>query len=316
VTSGALGRIAPGRAEVLLRRVELSLSRRLAGQLTGTHPGLGIGTGLEPESSRAYQPGVDDVRFMDWPVTARLGVPHVRDHVPERELNTTVVVDATASMAFGTVQWPKRELAVAVVAGVSVLTARPANRLSALVFGATPQPWRWPPQQGRRAQQLLLDRLLRLTPLPGARDATLAAGLRRAGGQARRRGLVVVVSDFLDDDVPAWALQVRRLAARHDVVAVEVVDPRERALPDVGALALTDPETGRTAVVDTGHAALRDAYRAVAAEHAERVRQALRAAGAQHLVAGTDADWLADLARFVLAARARAGARARAAVPA
>jgi uncharacterized protein (DUF58 family) len=340
---------------VLLRRTELRLARRLPGRLAGTHAGIGVGPGWQAESARPYQPGVDDVRFMDWPVTARMGEPYVREHEAERELETTVVVDTTPSMAFGTVEWPKRELAAAVVAALGVLTDRPGDRLGALVHGparaggGAPGLVRWPPRSGRRARLLLLRALLEATPSPagaaaadpaagrgrpgrrpwpplrrrrearvptagvdGGTRPTLAEACRAAASQLRRPGLVVVVSDFLDADVDALGPALRRLAVRHDVLAVQVRDPLESELVDVGVLGVVDPETGAAAVLDTGDPALRAAYREVAAEHDASVAAALRSAGVGHVRVTTGGDWIGELARYVLASRrvrGRAGRR-------
>ncbi len=314
----ALRSAAPARAEVLLRRVELRLARRLPGRLAGTHAGLGVGPGWQAESARPYQPGVDDVRFMDWPVTARLGEPHVREHEAERELETTVVVDTSPSMAFGTVEWPKRELAAAVVAAVGVLTDRPGDRLGALVHTAGSGDRRfvrWPPRSGRRARLLLLRSLLEAPPASvpdGDRPATLADACRAAAAQLRRPGLVVVVSDFLDADVAGLEAALRPLTVRHDVLAVQVRDPLESELVDVGVLGVVDPETGAGAVMDTGDAAFRAAYREVVAEHDAAVAAVLRAARVGSVRVTTGGDWIGALARYVLTARrvgARGGAR-------
>ncbi len=331
------------RAEVLLRRVELQLARRIPGRLTGTHRGVGIGPGSQAVSARPYQPGADDVRFLDWPVTARLAEPHVREHEAERELDTTVVVDTSPSMAFGTVVEPKRELAAAVVAAIGVLTDRPGDRFGALVQGTGPDGAhdrryvRWPPRTGRRARLLLVRHLLqapaapaagqparrrrprRLALLPrpqqpatgprpdGAAPATLVDACRAAASQLRRPGLVVVVSDFLDEDVAGLVPVLRRLAVRHQVLAVEVRDPVESRLPDVGALGVVDPETGDALVLDTADPALRQAYAEVAEEHAAAVTAALRAAGVQHVRVTTGGDWVGELARFVLRSRRTSG---------
>lgn len=301
--------VSPGfaDAERALRVADIAVRRRLDGLLLGEHRGLRPGPGGEPDTARPYLPGQDDVRRMDWAVTARAGGPHVRTTVADRELATWVLVDGSASMDFGTVVMEKRDLAVAVVAAVAALTDRPGNRLGACLLtgsGLRTQPAR----PGRVATRLLLRDLLatpRTPPGPGA-AVDLAAGLERWRREHRRPGLRVVVSDFLDDNADTdWSRPVRLLAARHDVIAVEVIDPREEALPDVGPLVLLDPESGRRREVQTGDRRLRERYAATVAQHRAATATALWRAGAAHLVLHTDGDWITDLARF-LAGRRRA----------
>ena len=225
-----------------------------------------------------------------------------------------MLVDGSASMDFGTAVMEKRDLAVAVVAAVAALTDRPGNRLGAcLLTGSGPRIQ--PPRPGRVAARALLRAMLdapRTDPGPGA-SIDLAAGLERWRREHRRPGLRVIVSDFLDrpdEGRGDWALPVRRLAARHEVIAVEVVDRREQALPDVGPLVLVDPESGRRREVHTGDRRLRERYASAVAAHRAGTAAALRRAGAAHLVLHTDRDWITDLARFV-AARRRAARRTR-----
>ncbi|MEH1014535.1 DUF58 domain-containing protein [Micromonospora sp. CPCC 206060] len=316
--------VPPGR----LRRLELTVHRRLDGLLHGQYRGLLPGPGSEPAGSREYRPGEDEVRRMDWAVTARTAVPHVREVDADRELSTWLAVDATASMDFGTAVLDKRELAVAAVAAVGFLTAGIGNRLGAVVLRADGL-HRLPARAGRTHLLGLLRTLLDApragTPaaLPLGTRAALPAGTRAtlpAAGTgppaladvlaalpavAVRRGLVVVVSDFLDglpDDqsaAPDWERPLRRLAVRHQVLAVEVTDPREWELPDVGLVTLVDPETGRRREVSTGDRRLRDRYAQAAAAERDRVRDALHRAGATHLALRTDRDWTADIVRHV-----------------
>ncbi len=306
--SGApsLAELAP---EPALRRLELTIVRRLDGLLQGDHLGLLPGPGSEPAEARLYAPGEDDVRRMDWAVTARTAEAHVRDLVADRELETWALVDGSASMDFGTARMEKRDLAVAAVAAVGFLTARAGNRLGAHVLragGVT----RLPARTGRRALLGLLRTLLAAarTPPGAAPPPRLGDTVDELGGQRRRRGLRIVVSDFVDEDL-GWERPLRRLAARHQVLAVEVVDPRELELPDVGLLAVVDPESGRRREVWTGRRAVRSRYAAAAAEHRIAVRSALRRAGADHLVLRTDRDWVRDLARYVADQRRRARIR-------
>lgn len=305
----------PGLADLAgdrrLRRLELAVTRRLDGLLHGQYQGLLPGPGSEPAGSREYRPGEDEVRRMDWAVTARTTVPHVRQLDADRELTTWLLVDASVSMEYGTAELDKRELAVAAVAAVGFLTAGVGNRLGASVL--TPTGLRRHAPGSGRTHLFGLLRTLLAAPRHGGYDqdtaplappdlATALDGVRRV---ATRRGLVVVISDFLDGlpespGQPApWEQLLRRLAVRHQVLAVEVTDPREWELPDVGLVTLVDPESGRRREIWTGDPRLRQRYAAAAAAQRDQVRQALRRCGAAHLPLRTDRDWVADIVRHV-----------------
>ncbi len=285
----------PG-TEALLRRLELTVTRRLDGLLQGDHAGLRPGPGSEAGEARAYVSG-DDVRRMDWAVTARTGAAHVRLPIADHELETWLVVDRSPSLDFGTASCEKRDLALSAVAAVGHLTARAGNRLGAVLVGGGGATARVPPRSGRAGLQALLHTVATTERADGGGPTDLAPALRELGRTARRRSLVVVVSDFLG---PAtWATPMRVLAARHDVLAVEVLDPRELELPDVGVLALVDPETGGRLEVATSDRRLRARYAEAAAALRAAVAAALRAAPADHLQLRTDRDWLGDVVRFV-----------------
>jgi uncharacterized protein (DUF58 family) len=297
-------RLVEGSAEALLRQLELAVTRRLDGMLHGDHRGLVPGAGSEPGEVRSYEPG-DDVRRMDWSVTARTGHPHVRTPIADRELEMWVVADLSASLDFGTATCEKRDLAVAAVAAFGHLTARAGNRVGALVVhgsGTT----RIPPRAGRDHLWALLHQVALVPRQDGGGPTDLGAALRTLDRLARRRGVVAVVSDFVG--APGWERPLRALAVRHDVVAVEVVDPRELSLPDVGVLALVDPETGRRLEVQTSDRRLRRRFEAAAAAQRAGTAAAVRGAGADHLVLRTDRSWLEDLVRFVDGRRRRRSA--------
>jgi uncharacterized protein (DUF58 family) len=279
--------------EHALRSLELAVTRRLDGLLHGDHLGLVPGVGTEAADGRLYQPG-DDVRRIDWNLTARTSVTHVRDAVADRELDTWLVVDGSASLDFGTARCEKRDLALAAVAAFGFLTCRSGNRLGALVYdgaGSTVLP----PRTGRDAVLGLLHRLDR-RPRATAGRASLADALHRVRPLAARRGLVVVVSDLLDDS--DWARELRAVAYRHETVVAHVLDRRDVELPPVGLLTLVDPETGQRREVQTSDRRLRERFAAAAAEQQGAVTSAVRSAGAGHLALSTDRDWLLDVARF------------------
>jgi uncharacterized protein (DUF58 family) len=302
-------------AAATLRRLELAVTGRLDGLLQGDHLGLVPGHGTEPGETRRYSAG-DDVRRIDWNVTARSSEVHIRETIADRELETWVLADLSPSMDFGTAECTKRDLGVAAAAAAGFLTARTGNRIGSVILGSD-GPTTFPARGGRRHLQALLHHLVtRPTNQDPSYDAgrsgvgvaadQLADGLDRVARLARRRGLVVVVSDFL---APAgWQRPLRWLATRHDVLAVEVLDPRELELPAVGMLELVDPETGRRLEVPTNDAGLRARYAGAAEAQRAEIAATLRAAPASHLQLRTDRDWLGDLVRFVhLRRRRRSG---------
>lgn len=287
-------------ADQTLRQLELTVNRSLDGLLHGDHRGLVPGAGTEAGEGRVYQPG-DDVRRIDWNLTARTTVPHVRDTVAERELETWLVVDGSASIDFGTADCEKRDLALAAVAAFGFLTARGGSRIGAVLFDADGAAL-LQPRTGRNAVFALLRRLqARERAAPG--EASLADALRRVRHVARRRGLVVVVSDLLDGS--AWQRELRALSTRHDVVVAELRDPRESELPASGLLTLVDPETGRRREVQTSSPRLRARFEAAARAQRAAIVHDVRAAGAAHLELSTDRAWLKDVVRFVTARRRR-----------
>ncbi|MFZ4583940.1 MAG: DUF58 domain-containing protein [Acidimicrobiia bacterium] len=285
-------------ASAVLRLLELQVTRKLDGLLHGEHLGLVPGVGSESGEARPYAAG-DDVRYIDWNLTARMNDPYIREPIADRELETWVVADRSASLDFGTAEREKRDLVTAAAAAIGFLVARGGNRVGGVVIdelGAAPAVV--PPRNGRVAMLALLERLDRAgrhdTP---ARGADLATAIETCGRVAKRRGFVWVVSDFL---TPAgWDRSLRVLAARHEVLAVEVIDPRELELPDVGLLTVVDPESGHTLEVPTQKKSVREQYAAAAAEQREEIAHTLRAAGVGHLQLRTDRDWLLDIVRFV-----------------
>jgi uncharacterized protein (DUF58 family) len=285
----------PARLDAALANLELTVRRRLDGLLQGNHLGLVPGPGTEPGEARPYDPG-DDVRRMDWSVTARTTVPHIRQTVADRELETWLVADLSASLDFGTAECEKRDLVVAAAAAVAHLSQGGGNRIGAVIASGDGIA-RVPARGGRPAIQHLL-RTIAGTPRsrPGRRG-DLALALEQLRRPPRRRGLAVVISDFVGP--LDWERSLRALSARHDLLAVEITDPRDLSLPAVGLLTQADPETGRTRQEDTT-AELRSDFARAAAEHRDQVAAALRRAGAARLALSTDRDWVADVLRFVL----------------
>ena len=286
--------------EASLRMLELDVRRRLDGLLQGNHLGLVPGPGSEPGEARPYQPG-DDVRRMDWAVTARTTVPHLRETVADRELETWLAIDLSASLDFGTAACEKRDLAVAAVAAVAHLTRGGGNRIGALVSTGDTM-LRLPARGGLAHARGLVRRIAETPRAPEGTRGDFAGVLEQLRRPPRRRGLAVVISDFLGPG--DWQRPLRALSTRHELIAIEIVDPRDVDLPDVGTVVLADPETGRQREV---HASplLRKEFAAAAAEHRAGVAAGIRRAGAGHLVLRTDSDWIADTVRFVVARKRR-----------
>jgi uncharacterized protein (DUF58 family) len=296
--SGSPPSLAPGseHLDASLRTLELTVRRRLDGLLQGNHLGLVPGPGSEAGDARVYQPG-DDVRRMDWSVTARTGEPHIRETIADRELETWIVVDLSPSLDFGTGGCEKRDLAVAACAAVVHLTQGGGNRVGAIIAPGGDLV-RLPARGGSAHAHGLMRRIAQTPRAPVGTRGDLVGALEALRNPPRRRGLAVVISDFLGD--VDWDRALRGLAMRHDLLAIEVGDRRDEELPDVGTVVLADPESGNVREVTTTPT-LRRRFAAEAAAHQERVATALRAAGAGHLRLRTDRDWIADVVRFVVA---------------
>lgn len=284
------------------RRLYLQVGQQVEGYLHGEHLGMLPGSGGELAEARLYAPG-DDVRKLDWAVLARTGVPHIRTTTAQRELETTFVVDLTPSMAFGTRQRDKRTLALTMVAAFCHLASGPGDRIGAVVL-TTAGVQRVPSRTTGTAGPHLLSLLDRTLPGEGAAPS-LALALQAVPTQ--RRGLVVLITDLVGP--PDWQPTLRRLALRHDVIVVQVHDPRELDLPSVGLLRVVDPETGRALDVPTGSRRLRQRYAAAARSRHAEVAELVRTAGAAHLPLATDEDWLKALSRFLSVRRRVRAAR-------
>lgn len=296
--SFARGELRDPRLAAALRTLELTVKRKLDGILHGEHLGLIPGPGSEPGDARPYEPG-DDVRQMDWSVTARTTHPHVRQTVADRELETWIILDLSASLDFGTVGSDKRDLAIAAAAAVTYLTGGGANRIGALVSnGATTT--RIPARSGLHHRQVLLRRIATTPRAPSGTRGSLDAVIDALRRPPRRRGLAVVISDFLGPI--DWERSLRAVSHRHDLLAIEVIDPRDLSLPDVGHVVLQDPESGETREIVTTRRIRRD-FALAAEQQRAAVETALRRCGCPRLTLRTDSDWIADIVRFVAARR-------------
>jgi uncharacterized protein (DUF58 family) len=278
----------------LLQALDLRLARRSASPLPGDHLSPGVGLGTELQQLRPYEVG-DDVRQLDPASTARTGIPHVRLQVPERALTTWLVLDLSASMAFGTADRLKADVGSGVAQAVGQLAVRRGGRVALMSFG-TPHAPMLPPRGGRGA----LAAVKRAVDEGIAPDGTgdpkaLSEALLKVGRMARASGLVVVISDFRDS--AGWERSLRRLTYRHSVIGIEISDPRESELPAVGQLALVDPETGQVVDVNTRSVRLRERFAEAERDREARLAEIFRRATVQHIRLSTEGIWLRDLGR-------------------
>jgi len=295
---------APGAAERLLQRLEWSVIRRLDGLLQGDYRTLMRGSGIDLADLREYQPH-DDVRHIDWNVTARLAVPHVRVFSEDREMTAWFLLDLSPSVDFGPPGQAKRDILAGFVAVLARLLTRHGNRVGAVLHGGADHAGPdtvLPPRSSRTHVLHLLHQLMPsdATALPAGMPpgaTELHRLLHSAQGSLRRRASVFVVSDFIS--APGWEKPLAQLAQRHDVVAVRLLDPLELELPDVGLVTLRDPETGEQLHVDTRDKAFRHRFARLAAEREAELRDSLARAGADTLELATDDDLLDALVRFM-----------------
>ena len=285
--------------ETLLRALDLTIGRRIEGLLSGDHRSSILGTGSELAQVRPYVAG-DDVRRIEWNVTARTGETHVRVDLAERVLVTWLALDVSASMSFGTAERRKADVAEGVALALGHLASRRGNRLGLVSFGDG-NAQAIPPRQGRAGMLGLLLALRREPVLEGGGATSLGDALGLVSRLARQRSFVAVVSDFRGPR--DWRTPLLQLAGGHDVLAVEIRDPREETLPNVGELRLVDPETGRQLRVDTASARLRERFAAAAAAERAEVARELTSLGVGHVVVSTEGDWLRPLAQSPAPAR-------------
>lgn len=282
--AGPAGRPDPER---MLRRLEWTVIRRLDGLLQGDYRTLFRGFGLDLADLREYQPR-DDVRYIDWNVTARMQVPHVREFQEDREVAAWFLLDLSGSVDFGSGEVRKRQLSAEFVTVLARLLSRHGNRVGALLYsgGRDAADAMVPARAGRRHVLHLLDRMLRVRGAAAGRETDLAALLAHAQGAIKRRSVVFVVSDFISR--PGWNRALALLARRHEVIAVRLYDPLEVALPDIGLVVMEDAETGDQLFVDTNDGGFRRRFAENAARREAELREALAEAGVDCLELATD----------------------------
>lgn len=287
----------PGPGEVpaaVLRALELDLRRRIDGLLAGDFASTSLGSGMEFLQVRPYEIG-DDIRRIEWNVTARTRVPHVRVEVAERALTSWIVLDVSPSMGFGTADRRKADVAEGVVLTVAHLAGRRAGRIGLVLFNGSGSEL-VPPRGGRRVVFDTLRQVHGAAP-GGNGGGSLGDALKRSLPAMRTRSAVFVISDLIGP--PDWRRPLINIAGHHNVTAVEIRDPREDALPDIGDVWFADPETGSQVRVDTSDRDFRMRFAQKAAAERAGVRRILRAAGAKHVVLSTEGDWLRRFATFL-----------------
>ncbi|CAN5292996.1 DUF58 domain-containing protein [soil metagenome] len=288
----------------MLERIEWTVVRRLDGVLQGDYRTLFRGMGLDLADLREYQ-SHDDVRHIDWNVTARTQIAHVREFHEPREVTAWFIIDLSASLDFGSAGVAKRTLAVELVATLARLFVRHGNRVGALIHGPSGDEVVMP-KGGRQQVVHILDRAQRCA-LPSkhapAETTRLSSLLAHAQGVIKRRSVVFVVSDFLSAD--PWGRALDPLARRHEVLAFRIADPLEFALPNLGAVVMQDSETGQQLFVDTGDARFRKRFAAAAAKRADALREQLARAGVDGIEFMTDEPLDTALMRYVHARKRR-----------
>jgi uncharacterized protein (DUF58 family) len=284
---------APQASEALLSRLDLTIARRLEGLLQGDHKSPFRGAGLDLADLREYQ-FHDDVRRIDWNVTARTQIPHVREYIEDREVTAWFLLDMSPSVDFESVSVSKRAVLTDFTALMCRFLARRGNRAGALLFsgGVDRQ---IPARGGRRQTHVILDALSRYRATrPAATD--LARALSDTAQMIRRRALIFVVSDFITPE--GWEKPLGQLAARHDVVAVRLTDPFEVRMPNLGLITFQDSETGEQLFVDTHDPGFRRRFAAAAEAREEALRQVFAQAGVDALELSTEDDVADAVLRF------------------
>ena len=280
--------------ERILQRLDWQVIRRLDGLLQGDYRSLFYGYGVDFADLREYQPE-DDIRYIDWNVTARMNSPYVRQYVEDREITAWFLLDLSPSMDFGTVQSLKRTVLIDFVTTLARLLTRHGNRVGAMFYGSRVE--RTIPARSGRIQVLrLVNDLLRQPRLPKAPFTSLAPLLEAGLHSIKRRSLIFIISDFIS--VPGWERPLNLLNQRHEVLAIRLWDPREVELPDVGPIIMEDAETGEQLYVDTHDKTFRRRFQAAARRREAALNEAFKRSGVDALSLSTEEDLVRAIVRF------------------
>ena len=289
-----MARSAIAGPEAILQRVEWTVLRRLDGLLHGDYRTLFRGYGMDIADLREYQYG-DDVRHIDWNVTARLQAPYVREFHEDREITAWFLLDLSQSVNFGSTLVRKRNVSVDFVALLARLLTRRGNRVGAMYYGERVEGM-MPPRNGRRQVLNILHAMQAEPETPSSSGTNLSELLRAAEHAIRRRSLIFVVSDFIS--APGWGESLGRLAQRNEIIAVRLHDPLERELPDLGLVVVQDAETGEQLFVDTNDKRFRKRFAAAAERRETELRATFRQAGVDAIELSTDDDLVETVLRF------------------
>lgn len=287
--------------ERILQRLDWQVIRRLDGLLQGDYRSLFYGYGLDFADLREYQPE-DDVRYIDWNVTARMNAPYVRQYVEDREITAWFLLDLSPSMDFGAFDRLKRSVLTDFVTTLARLLTRHGNRVGAIFYSSRIE--RTIPARGGRMQVLrLINDLLRQPPAPKAALTDLRVLLEAGLHAAKQRALIFVISDFIS--APGWERALNVLNQRHDVVAIRMWNPREVELPDLGLMLMEDAETGEQLYVDTHDKRFRQRFSEAARRREANLRESFRRAGVDALALSTEEDMVRAIVRFAALRRQR-----------
>ncbi len=287
--------------ERVLQRLEWKVIRRLDGILQGDYRSLFYGFGLDLADLREYQFD-DDIRYIDWNVTARMDTPYVRQYLEDREITAWLLLDVSPSVDFGTVHTMKRNLLVDFTAVMARLLTRHGNRVGAIFYGSQVEKV-IPPASGRLQVLRITNDLMRQPKLPRSPMTDIGALLETAYQAITRRSLVFVVSDFFS--APGWERPLQMLSRRHEVLAVRLIDPREMELPDIGMVVMEDAETGEQLYVDTHDRRFRERFQDAARRRETELTAAFRRGQIDVLTLSTEEDMVRSLVRFALMRKAR-----------
>ena len=280
--------------ERILQRLDWKVIRRLDGLLQGDYRSLFYGHGVDFADLREYQPE-DDIRYIDWNVTARMDTPYVRQYVEDREITGWFLLDLSPSMDFGSLQTLKRTVLIDFATTLARLLTRHGNRVGAMLYGGRVE-WTMPPRGGRLQVLRLVDELLKRPQLPRAPFTDLTPLLEAALHTMKRRSLVFLVSDFIS--APGWERPLTLLNQRHEVLAVRLWDPREVELPDIGPIIMEDAETGEQLYVDTHDRKLRQRFQEAARRREATLSETFKRSGVDALALSTEEDLVRAIVRL------------------
>jgi len=290
---------SPPTPEQILHRLDWQIIRRLDGYLQGDYRSLFRGFGLDFADLREYQPP-DDIRYIDWNVSARMNTPYVRQYMEDREIIAWFLLDLSPSMDFGAVDNQKRGSLIDFVAAIARLLTRHGNRVGAMMFGSSIQ--LTVPARGGRLQVLrIINDLIKQPRLSPSSMTDLSMLLKGGLHSIKKRSLIFIVSDFISR--PGWEGLLNLLSQRHEVIAVRLWDPREMDLPDVGPLVMEDAETGEQLYVDTHDKKFRERFQAGMVQREASLNETFKHAGVDMLSLATDDDLIRAIARFVMRRR-------------